>query len=229
MKFIIYGLIDPRTKELRYIGMSSNGLKRPKAHLYPSIYNKSNTYVYCWIKNLKKENLQPEIMVIDECSNYTDLQDLEVFYINYFKAIGCNLTNLREGGLGGKYGEKQSPEAIAKRIATKKANNKPPHKMSKESRLKVSLAQIGLIRGPSSEYTKLKISFTNRGANNGMYGKIPVNRKPIVDQFGTAYPSIRSAAKMHGLEESNIYKTLIGERKHTKGFTFKYIEVLNVG
>jgi len=229
MKFIIYGLIDPRTKELRYIGMSSTGLKRPKTHLNPSTYNKSNTYVYCWIKSLVKENLQPEIMVIDECSSYIELQDLEIFYINYFKAIGCKLTNLREGGLGGKYGEKQAPEIIAKRNATKKSNNKLPHKMSEESRLKISLIQKGQIRNPRSEYTKLKISLANRGANNGMYGKPAINKKTIVDQYGVYYPSIKNAAKVHGLQASNVYKVLVGKRSHTKGFIFKYVEVSNVG
>lgn len=39
-KFLIYGLTDPITDELRYIGRSSSGLNRPRQHLAPSVYNK---------------------------------------------------------------------------------------------------------------------------------------------------------------------------------------------
>jgi hypothetical protein len=36
MQYIIYGLVDPETEELRYIGKSSTGMSRPKKHFYPS-------------------------------------------------------------------------------------------------------------------------------------------------------------------------------------------------
>ena len=35
-KFIIYGLADPATDAVRYIGRSSNGLVRPRGHFKPS-------------------------------------------------------------------------------------------------------------------------------------------------------------------------------------------------
>lgn len=31
-RFLIYGLVDPRTNEVRYVGRSSSGLVRPKHH-----------------------------------------------------------------------------------------------------------------------------------------------------------------------------------------------------
>lgn len=36
--YLIYALQDPNTKEIRYIGRSTKGLKRPQNHLLPCYY-----------------------------------------------------------------------------------------------------------------------------------------------------------------------------------------------
>lgn len=95
-KVSIYGLIDPRTQELRYVGKSVN----PKARLYQHIsirYGKS--YTLNWIKSLKAEDLEPEMIIIEVVDN-KDWKDAEIFWIGYFKSIGCRLTNYRKGGNG---------------------------------------------------------------------------------------------------------------------------------
>ena len=35
-KFIIYALVDPRILEIRYVGLSTRGLERPRSHGRPS-------------------------------------------------------------------------------------------------------------------------------------------------------------------------------------------------
>lgn len=34
-RHLIYALVDSQTQEVRYVGRSSSGLARPKAHMYP--------------------------------------------------------------------------------------------------------------------------------------------------------------------------------------------------
>jgi hypothetical protein len=53
-------------------------------------------HLYCWIKSLLLANLKPELFIIEEKCD--DLDYWEIFYISYFKSIGCNLTNYAKGG-----------------------------------------------------------------------------------------------------------------------------------
>src|SRR5690554_6491925 len=96
---LIYGLIDPRNNEIRYIGKSLYGLYRLKAHLAPSklkIKSKKNS----WIKSLLKLGLVPHIIVLDRAENEKELDQKEIEHIAKY----TNLTNLTKGGTGGNTG-----------------------------------------------------------------------------------------------------------------------------
>lgn len=99
-KYLIYGLVDPITDELRYIGRSSSGLNRPRQHLAPCVYNSEQNYCHNWIKGLARKKLRAKIVVIEELTNNLTLNEDEPFWISYFKGIGCRLTNLTDGGFG---------------------------------------------------------------------------------------------------------------------------------
>ena len=43
------------------------------------------------------DNVKPEFIIIDEIP-IESLDYWEIFYISYFKSIGCNLTNYASGG-----------------------------------------------------------------------------------------------------------------------------------
>lgn len=98
-QFIIYALIDPRTDEVRYIGKSTIGLRRPNQHMkaYSLI---GNTHKNNWIKSLQLISLNPVIDILEVHTNKVDLNEAECFYISYLKSIGCNLTNVTNGGEG---------------------------------------------------------------------------------------------------------------------------------
>jgi DNA-binding CsgD family transcriptional regulator len=100
---LIYGLIDPRDKQLRYVGKSCDGLRRPRQHAYSYFLKNEKGHKTNWIKGLVKEGLRPEIWVIEEFADRDLLIDAEVFWIAYFKFIGCRLTNLSKGGEGANY------------------------------------------------------------------------------------------------------------------------------
>jgi hypothetical protein len=95
----IYGLIDPRLDhagELRYVGQSHVGMKRPLDVHGAKCGN--------WQKCLRKLDLREEIFIIEEWDGYNDwkiwLNETETFYITYFRMIGCNLKNMTDGGEG---------------------------------------------------------------------------------------------------------------------------------
>jgi hypothetical protein len=65
-RFVVYGLIDPTTKLVRYVGKSSSGMTRVKAHrcVYPS----DRTYRANWLRSLKADGLQHEECILDVVS-----------------------------------------------------------------------------------------------------------------------------------------------------------------
>lgn len=99
MKYIIYGLVDPTTQQLRYIGKSCRGISRPKAHTAPSSL-KYDTYKTRWIKSLICIGLKPSIAILHELDSSDLLYEAEKFWISYFKNLGCSLTNMTDGGIG---------------------------------------------------------------------------------------------------------------------------------
>lgn len=98
-KFLVYAMIDPRNHEIRYIRKSCSGMDRPKAHMYPSNYNRLKTYQYSWIKKLLSLNLIPIIEVLEETEK-EKLSATEMHYIRLAKEEGHCLTNLTMGGDG---------------------------------------------------------------------------------------------------------------------------------
>lgn len=98
-KYLIYALRDPRTDEVRYVGKSTIGMRRPNQHSKEwSLV--SNTHKNNWIKSLQLINLNPVIDVLEVHETPDTLEESEIFHISYLRAIGCNLTNATEGGEG---------------------------------------------------------------------------------------------------------------------------------
>lgn len=86
---LIYALRDPRTDEVRYVGKSTSGLKRPESHFTFS----HNLKVQDWVNELKSENLLPEIDILEECDDWPILTAKERFWIDHYLESGSNLLN----------------------------------------------------------------------------------------------------------------------------------------
>ena len=98
VKTLIYTLEDPLTGEIRYIGKTIRTLaQRMTSHIYS--IKKENNHRSKWIKSLLNEGRKPVIKVLEEC-NWSDSQDLEIYWISQFKQWGFNLVNATEGGEG---------------------------------------------------------------------------------------------------------------------------------
>ncbi len=102
MQAIIYGLADPATGEMRYVGRSKCPERRLRQHLTSAKSNndkKEKCHVHKWIRCLLDQKLKPVLMRLASC-NSEYAEDAERFMILYQKSRGCNLTNLTEGGDG---------------------------------------------------------------------------------------------------------------------------------
>ncbi len=96
---VVYGLFDPITSELRYIGVTRNALsKRLWAHVKDAKSGKEGTWKAKWIRKLLAQGKRPEAVVLERWGNDADLLVAERWSIEYYRSIGCNLTNISPGG-----------------------------------------------------------------------------------------------------------------------------------
>lgn len=203
-KFVVYGLFDPRDQQLRYIGKTCQGKRRMSSHLAVS-HLKNKTHKNHWIKSLLAVGMQPEYVVLESFATPDGLAEAEMWYISYYKSIGCRLTNMTLGGEGIR-GMKRSPEfcAMMSRLHSGK-------KISDQQKAQMRKANLGSKRPPRS----IEYSINASRANGG---------KPFVDELGNRYESIGHAARSLGISKSPIVGVLKGRFKHTRGHTFKYLE-----
>ena len=93
----IYGLIDPRTNKICYIGYTTQLLKtRLLQHLNPIPNNLSK--IAKLHRYLKRNGLKLSIIEICNCKNEEEMYEKEIFYISHFKNIGYDLKNIQKGG-----------------------------------------------------------------------------------------------------------------------------------
>jgi len=166
----IYVLRDPRDGRVRYVGKTTKEVQvRLKGHIEKSRDLSNRWHVANWIRSLDSFGLKPEIEKIREVADEY-LDDAERFCIKEFKRLGCDLTNGTEGGDGGitgngtmwtaeairkrrenargkpspRRGMKQSPELVAKRMAsyTKEARVRTTHLTQERRKRTRELASI---------------------------------------------------------------------------------------
>ena len=145
--FFIYGLVDPRNGQLRYVGKTERTPQiRLNSHYHYAVRHKRKpTHKDKWICQLAKQGLKPLAVVLWEGDDRDLLAQDEIFWIRYFRGMGCPLTNLTDGGEGC-FGYKHTAEAKARMSAAKKGclSAMKGKKHTKEARLLVSRAKTGL-------------------------------------------------------------------------------------
>lgn len=154
-KIWIYGLIDPRNNEVKYVGKTFRLERRFKDHLN----EKGNTLKTAWIKKLKKLNLIPELFILDE-TNIEKCDDLEIYWICQMKTWGFSLKNMTNGG-NGSYGIKPWNKGL-----------KGVFHHTDESKNKMSEKRKGLkiwLGKNHTEESKQKMSEQRKGKKLGKY------------------------------------------------------------
>lgn len=200
-RFLVYGLVDPRTHELRYIGASICGLTRPKRHTLPSVLRRERSHKRNWLLSLIREGLLPRIEVLQFCADVTEVMQIECEMIICAKYQGFSLTNLTDGGMG-----------------------LTGYTPTSETREKLSRAGRG--RKHSVEHIQNQSAAT-RGKKRSLAQRLHMSRQqgggPISDQFGRRYASQMEAAKQLGIPQSSVSSVLNGRRVRTHGLMFQWV------
>jgi hypothetical protein len=90
----IYGLIDPVTQQIRYVGKTIEPIhRRLKSHVTART---SINPINRWVAKLFRAGLKPEIFQIESVE--TNWQEAEQYWITYFRYIGADLLNIAPGG-----------------------------------------------------------------------------------------------------------------------------------
>ena len=201
----IYILKDPNTNEIRYVGKTINIKRRYYQHTNKNFQEKTKTYVANWILSLLKNKQKPIIESIEQCLNW---EEREVYWISYYKNLGCNLCNLAEGGKGCS-GYKKTEEQKKKHSEAFKGKN---------------TWTKGMV---FSEEWRNNIAKAQKGENNNFYGKhfteemkekqrkhkkcIAVKAFNIKTLEELIFPSLNDCANKLNLKCQNISKYLKGE------------------
>lgn len=149
---------------IRYVGQSIRGMKRPLEHWAPTKGLRRFDHCHNWVRQVISSGFIPEIEIIQgfDNVNFTQemLDDAEDFWIEYFRYIGCPLTNLRRGGRGGSL----APETRAKISITNKnpsleAKKKWYAAVKGKPRLKSRKKVVCLTDGREFEWPKAAADF----------------------------------------------------------------------
>lgn len=180
----IYGLIDPRNQQLRYVGKTVLiPHRRLFTHLWRARKQSHKRHSMAWLLNLEQAGGHPEIIVLEVVPPGGDWVEAEQFWIGYFKMVGADLCNHTIGGEGGT-GYKQPPEVIARRIRRGAQNGSFGKPMLLQTKLALKLAGEALRADPERwkrACDNRKAAFTEemkaiRNARICEYMAVPSNR-----------------------------------------------------
>ncbi len=200
---VIYGLYDPRTNDIRYIGKTSISLEERLQQHIGNAKGGTRTHKANWIRLLLSLKLEPYIKILGETTENAWQED-EKAWIAKAEGESAKLTNLTKGGDGligyhhsdgtiekirqaniesGKIppnwkGRIQSPEHIRKRVEARQRAGNYGH--TEESKENISKGRIGKNMGNTNslgykhtEEWKAAARKRSKGENNPSYGKSP--------------------------------------------------------
>jgi hypothetical protein len=164
---LIYGLCDPRSGEVRYVGKADYPKRRLGGHITCAKRANSstyNTYAGNWIRSLLAIDLKP-MRVALEWVFVEEWEEREQWWIDFLTNIGCRLVNTTDGGMGGpsRIGKKWSPEHRIKMmaaIARRKSPKRGPYSAEVRQAISEGLKRNG-VKPPPHAYEKALQ--TNRG------------------------------------------------------------------
>lgn len=136
--WIIYSLANPRTREIRYIGFTSDAPHiRLRHHICEALRTQPKTYKNAWILSLLTIGLRPLMETIESGSG-AGWQEAERKWIAFYRSSGARLANATDGGDGVVgWG---TPEQWSARIRKGNANMTPEERSATAKR---SQATIG--------------------------------------------------------------------------------------
>lgn len=243
----IYTLSDPRSMEVRYVGVTFRHKQRYNEHISRAIAG-GKTHRDCWIRSLISAGIRP-LYQVTQSGTGEGWQEAERHWIAFYRTQ-FDLTNLTDGGdgtpgivpspelrqkwskmrAGTKYargrvsamkGKKHSPEAVEK---IRKAGTGRKH--SEEAKKK--MGEIAKKRGISPELQARLIAASNTTKQTDEFKRQAIashafqSKQIVCVETGEIFPSIRTAARAIGASKSAVQFAL---QRNTpcKGYTLKLL------
>jgi len=182
-KFELYGLYCPDTNEIKYVGITKNGLNnRLRQHLK----SPTNQHIELWFNDLKICGKIPIIKQIKECESYDDLLLSEIKEIKNLKKNKIKLYNILEGGITNPMLGRIHSEKTKKLISEKNKGRV----ISDLTKRKISETLINKWRDNPDWGEKKSINY--KGYNNPFYGKThseisKIKRRNTINENGGCY------------------------------------------
>jgi hypothetical protein len=155
----IYGLVDPASRTIRYVGISVQPAQRLARHLRRARYQ--HTHKANWLNALCRRGETPVIMILERGIGKINGAEAEKWWIAHFKLSGADLTNATDGG-DGPSGHHQTDATRAKIAAASRGRRHTPearakiaawhtgYKYTAEARAKMSRAHKGKTLPPET-------------------------------------------------------------------------------
>lgn len=118
--WIIYGLCEPETLEVRYVGFTSQGQKKRMKEHNKDVRDGERSYKANWMRSLWAKGLKPAMTVLEEGFG-PGWQECEAKWIAHYRSLNDRLTNFSDGG-DGCPGVQHTEETKAKMSVAAKAS-----------------------------------------------------------------------------------------------------------
>lgn len=108
----IYALIDPRDGAVRYIGKANDPYFRLNFHVKDK---RCTAPRRVWFKELNSLGIMPLVAIL-ECVPMSEWQSAERSWIAFYRSIGANLLNYRDGGNGQPWIDEETRQKLRARF-----------------------------------------------------------------------------------------------------------------
>jgi hypothetical protein len=233
-QWLVYVLTDPRTEEVRYVGVTVRGLNRRLNEHVSRARTGARSYRDSWIRQLLALGLRPDISRVGFAWD-DDWVEAEQRWVAHYRAAGARLTNLTDGGEGNS-GYVPSEETRAKWRAARRGKKYAPgrvpamlgkhhteearaaiaaasasRKQTDAAKAKISAARKGK---PLSKEHVEKMAAAKRGRTLPDWHRAKIRaaatgHRPVRQlSTGAEFPSIGEAARRIGVNKRDIVQAL---------------------
>jgi hypothetical protein len=233
MKTYIYGLRDPRTNKIEYVGKSNNPQKRYYSHTGQA--RRGNISRKCdWIRELSKDGLKPLLEIIEECA-ITEWNKRELYWMDKLQPT----TNAHRGGGSGILYYKQKSKItqqfdinmnlLNEYISLNEAARQTGFSVSNISNAcneKYNIKHIGkfIWRIKGRKYNKKPAKVIKESRKLGKYSYA----EKLIETFN----SVSEASKLTGIPRTSISNCCFFNKEEFKnsayGYMWKFIDPINI-
>ena len=224
------------------MGVTSKKLKdRLRAHIHKiKRTDRTRTHKDLWVMKLLRRGLKPEINLLQTFSTEEDCFAAERYWVDYFRKVGCDLTNTTAGGRGC-FGPSEEARAkmsagVRRHLAANGPGNGCPV-IDQSGKVYASAREASRLTGVCFKHISAIIRGERKQSKGYVFAKykgpetpLPIprktvyhNQRKIIDQHGRIFETVSEAAKFHQFKShSSITRVLTGKNRTAGGVTFKY-------